>query len=92
MVDDLHPMSRRSEDMRRRRPLLVRVFDDERRPDEAAGRRPAPFRSYFWWAQRVPQSDPLPGPLSLVLLMQDMELIDPLDLRSAGGGVDLEGH
>jgi len=24
--------------------------------------------------------------------MQRMELIDPLELRSAGGGVDLEGH
>jgi hypothetical protein len=31
MVDDLHPMSRRGEDMRRRRPLLVRVFDDDER-------------------------------------------------------------
>ena len=41
---------------------------------------------------RVPQADPLPGPSSLVLLMQRIELIDPLELRSAGGGVDLEGH
>jgi hypothetical protein len=38
------------------------------------------------------EQDPLPGPSSLVLLMQRMELIDPLELRSAGGGVDLEGH
>jgi hypothetical protein len=28
----------------------------------------------------------------LLLLMQRMELIDPLELRSAGGGADLEGH
>jgi hypothetical protein len=40
----------------------------------------------------VPQADPLPGPSSLVLLMQRMELIDPLELRSADGGMDLEGH
>ncbi len=38
------------------------------------------------------QCDPLPGPSSLVLLMQRMELIDPLELRSAGGGVDLEAR
>jgi hypothetical protein len=42
--------------------------------------------------EAVPKADPLPGPSSLVLLMQRMELIDPLELRSAGGGVDLEGH
>jgi hypothetical protein len=28
----------------------------------------------------------------LLLLMQRMELIDPLELRSAGAGVGLEGH
>ena len=32
------------------------------------------------------------APATLVLLMQRMELIDPLELRAAGGGLDLEGH
>jgi hypothetical protein len=32
------------------------------------------------------------GSMLLLLLMQRMELIDPLELRSAGGGADLEGH
>jgi hypothetical protein len=43
-------------------------------------------------APERPGSDHLPVPPSLVLLMQRMELIDPLALHSAGGGVDLEGH
>ena len=38
----------------------------------------------------VSEADPLPGPSSLVLLMQRMELIDPFELRS-DGGVGLEG-
>jgi hypothetical protein len=40
----------------------------------------------------VPQADPLPGPSSLVLLIQLMELIDPLELCSAGGDKGLQGH
>jgi hypothetical protein len=28
----------------------------------------------------------------LLLLIERMELLDPLELRSAGGGVVLEGH
>ena len=39
-----------------------------------------------------PPDGPSTGPSSLVLLMQRMELIDPLELRSADGGIDMEGH